>query len=132
MRQIDAILSIIVVLVVLGVAFALYRGHQTIQDLKTDVEQADRTAGATTGIVSDAGAAQEVIHRTEVIVRDTRADYQRSYEDAKRDPTVAEFAATPIPPRLRELARARREARERSGGDGDGSRDHAAAPGTSR
>lgn len=88
---------------------------------RDSAEQGVRTDRAATGIAQDAGVVQGVIDRGETGVNSARSEYQRGYEDAKRnDPTVAPWGAQPVPQRLRDLARQRRLARERLGCAGDG------------
>ena len=85
------------------------------------LEQNVRTGQAASGIVEDASAAETETQRVEVVVTNGRDNYQRGYEDAKRnDPQLASWADRPWPERLRVLACERRLARERSGCTGSG------------
>ena len=93
-------------------------------------EQGVRTDQAASGIAKDAGETAADTARVEVVVRDAREAYQRGYDDAKQnDPVVRDWADQPVPQRLRDLARARRVARERSGCAGDGCPVDDGAPG---
>lgn len=91
------------------------------QQTQASAEQGVRTGVAVTGITQDASDAADETQRVEITVTDARSAYQRGYQDAKReDPSIADWAAQPVPQRLRDLARERRLARERLGCSGDG------------
>ena len=116
--------GLLLALLVLG-----YRSWKTGQDAKDDLDQAQRTDQAASGIVTDINSGQSDAAKVDITVTDARSEYYRGYQDAKReDPAVADLASTPIPQRLRDLARQRREARERSGRVGPGGEDDAADP----
>lgn len=101
--------------------------------LRDSAEQGVRTDRAASGIAQDAGVAQSEVSQNEQSANNARSAYYRGYEDAKRnDPDVVPWGSRPVPQRLRDLARERRLARERSGcvGDGCGSADGAEGRGT--
>lgn len=114
------IIAILVGLVIAALAILDFRRQNAKTDRAT-VEQGTRTDVAAGGIADDAGAVKEVLYKTEVVVRDSRESYMRGYEDARSDQVVADWADAPVPQRLRDLARERREQRERLGYHGDGS-----------
>lgn len=89
------------------------------------VTQLKAESASALDIAKDAQASVDAITAVEVVVRDARSNYQRGYENAKQtDPGTADFARTAVTDRMRELARARREARERSGCVGTGCPDN--------
>ena len=114
------IIAILVGVVIAAVVIMDFRRQNAKADRAT-VEQSTRTDVAAGGIANDAGAVKEVLYKTEVVVRDSRESYMRGYEDARSDQVVADWADTPVPQRLRDLARERREERQRPGYPGDGS-----------
>lgn len=116
------IIGYAVILAVLGIlAFTWFSNRDARKALTTQVEQAERTEQATKEIIEDADEKIVIVRETEVVVADAREAYQRGYEDAKRStPDVADWADQPVPQQLRDLARERRQARERSGGSGLG------------
>lgn len=120
MSQVRILLTLGVI-ILLGVVAMLYLTNRDARRMLTEqVEQAERTDEATTRVIEAKDDAVEVVHKTEVIVTEARDAYQRGYADAIRLQPVADWADEPVPPRLRDLARERRQARERSGGAGVG------------
>lgn len=112
---------ILVAVIILLSFFLWLNGRDNKLAMKQSAEQGVRTDKAVTGITQDAGQAQQQIAQDESSTNNARDDYQRGYEDAKRnDPAVAPWGARPIPNRLRELARQRRSLREQSGCAGAG------------
>jgi hypothetical protein len=80
------------------------------------VEQRDRTAGATSTQIGDLSAAQAERQVVEVRISQDRAAALAAFSEARNaDPSVRAFTDHPIPQRLRDIARARREARDGSG-----------------
>ncbi len=74
---------------------------------------------ATTETVEKVNTQVAERQRVEIVVSDRRAVLDRGFEELKReDQTVADWAATPIPQRLRELDAA--QAIDRASGTGDG------------
>ena len=107
--------------IIIGLFFWWMHNRENSVQILASAEQGVRTSQATSGIAQDAGVVQGVIDRGEEATASARNDYQRGYEDAKRnDPTVAPWGAQPVPQRLRDLARERRLARERLGCAGSG------------
>lgn len=106
----------------------LVRGYFLFQASRDDakktaatLEQVIRTDKAASDIATESGATKAEVQRVEVVVTQARQTYQQQYQEVKReDPDVAGWAGGAVPDRLRDLARTRREQRERSGCTGDG------------
>lgn len=116
-----AIYGLLAVVLVLAVLQVL----QWREDAKTGaerIEARDATAGAATGITQDLGDTAAEQQQVEVrIVTDT-ARMTAQLETIRREkPDVDRWLADPVPVELRELARQRRQARERSGDPAAGS-----------
>lgn len=96
--------------------------------LTATVEAQDAKAEATQGIAEDLGTAAAETQRVEVVVHADTQAYNRQLEQARREkPDLDRFLSQPWPSELRDLARARRIARDRPGAAAPGSR--AADPG---
>lgn len=104
-----------------------------VKNYQATITQLKAESASALDIAQDAAARVDSIGQVEVTVRDARNTYQRGYQDAKKnDPATAAFANSAITPRMRELAKARREARERSGCVGSGCPDNDEAQGARR
>lgn len=114
--------GVLVLVVLLFVVLQVRQWRADAQAAPARIEARDATAGATTGIAADLGEASEEQHQVEVrIITDTRQLQTRLETIRRESPTVDAALAAPIPVELRELARARREARDRLGAAADGS-----------
>lgn len=97
-------------------AFHIWGDYQRLQTLEQQVKASTQATNETVEKVNTQVAERQ---RVEIVVSDRRAVLERGFEELKReDQTVADWAATPIPKRLRELDAA--EAIDRTPGAGDG------------
>lgn len=81
------------------------------------LSEATATAQATEATTGALGAVQADTQRVEVVVTQGRAAAAQAIQElSNADPTVADLRARPIDPRMRDIARARREARDRPAG----------------
>lgn len=117
--------------VLLAVAFFTIKGWR--DDAKTRgeaIEKRDATATATTGIAQDLGEATAQSRAVEVhISNDTRALTAALEALRNEKPNVDAWLDAPVPDELRQLAREKRESRDRLGLAADGSnRADAGAP----
>jgi hypothetical protein len=102
-------------LIWLGFTVAGWR--QDAAEAKAALAQANAQAKATSAIAADAGQAQQERQALDITIHQSRAESERAFEELRRaNPSIAAYADEPIPDGLRELARARRESRERSRG----------------
>lgn len=117
---------VLAALLLLGALLALtYQVYRWRDDAKTGaerIEARDRTSEAASGIAGDLGTTTTDQQRVEVrITADTR-QLAIDLETLRREsPTVDDWLRAPVPDELRQLARARREARERLGAGAPGS-----------
>lgn len=78
-------------------------------------ELQDTKAETTQGILNDASAIQAKTQRVEVVVSNARDSYNRAEQEAiDNEPDTRDWSAQPTRDSLRNAARARRLARERS------------------
>lgn len=97
-------------------AVQMWNDYLRLQRLEEQVKASNQ---ATTETVEKVNTQVAERQRVEIVVSDRRAVLDRGFEELKReDQTVADWAATPIPKRLRELDAA--EAIDRTPGAGDG------------
>lgn len=104
-------------------ALVLLLGWLQVQRWRADakegaarIEARDQTAKAATGITADLGEATDGRQQVEVrVVTDTARMALEIERIRNEKPTVDRWLSDPVPVELRELARQRREARERSG-----------------
>ncbi|HEY4598295.1 hypothetical protein [Corynebacterium sp.] len=116
------LLALIVLLAVGASVYGVIAYRDSHRDMKGQIEQDSKTQDAADDIKQEADTAQGQVTKAETGVAEVRVIYQKEYEDAKRDPVVRDWADEPVPQRLRDLARQRREERERLGRPGDGRR----------
>ena len=108
MAQVAAVIGL-VLLLVLG-----YRSCRSGEEAKSALDSSQRTDQAVSETITDIVAGTDEEQEESEVISEARDEYQRGYKDAKReDKAVADIAHMPIPERLRQLARERREARER-------------------
>lgn len=114
-------------------SFLWLKTRDANRDLAANAAQGVRTDRAASGIARDASEAVIAQRSREAAVAEVRITYQHQYEEVRRnDPSVRAWSDTPVPDRLRQLARERREARERLGCVGDGCGGDGAAERTRR
>lgn len=105
------------VAIVIGLVLLLVHGYRSCrsgEEAKSALADSQRTDQATSETITDIITGTDEEQEEAEAISDARDEYQRGYEDAKReDKAVADIAHMPIPERLRQLARERREARER-------------------
>lgn len=112
------LLVIVFILVGMTIFWGLHMWND-YQRLQTLEEQVKASTQATTETVEKVNTQVAERQRVEIVVSDRRAVLDRGFEELKReDQTIADWAATPIPKRLRELDAA--EAIDRTPGAGDG------------
>lgn len=81
------------------------------------LSEATATAQATEATTGALGAVQADTQRVEVVVTQGRAAAAQAIQElSNADPSIADLRARPIPDSLRDIARARREARDRPAG----------------
>lgn len=81
-----------------------------------ETERLRKAESRTTAIINDGTATSENRRRADAHVAITRRAYDHSLAEAvANDPEIAYRNGQPVPPRLLELAKARRVARERLG-----------------
>ena len=115
-RTVQVLIQVGIVLLIGVVIFAFYKSYQSGQEAKKQVVEDHRFDKVTVEVTHGIQAGMADQDRVTGIVDNARDDYQRGYRDAKRqEPAIADWANGRVPDRLRELARERREARERSG-----------------
>lgn len=134
--QLASLLKGIAAALLLGALLAIgwyYRSAvQRAEAAETALSQANATAGATEATTGALSGVQTETQRVEVVVTQGRADAARAIQElSNADPTVADLRARPIDQRMRDIARARREARDRSAGAeaGGAGADRAPEPG---
>lgn len=112
------VIAVVVVLAAIGWGVQTYRDAlERAQEAEAALSQANATAGATAATTGALSGVQTETQRVEVVVTQTRADAARAIQElSNADPTVADLRARPIDQRMRDIARARREARDRSAG----------------
>lgn len=94
------------------------------------LEQSKKTGEATTDIAQDAGEGVRDQQHTDHVVTESRVTFHHAYEEAKHnDPSIDNWGDVSVPVQLRDLARERRLARERSGSAEARSRVDASRPG---
>lgn len=131
--QVRIAFYVLVAVAVLLAFFLWLKTRDANRDLAANVEQGVRTDQAASGIAQAAGAAVVAQRSREAAMAEARITHQQLYEEVRRnDPSVRAWGDTPIPDRLRQLARERREARERLGCVGDGCGGDGAAERTRR
>jgi hypothetical protein len=122
----------LVLIALVGGGWYIHDRLQAADEAETALSGANAQAGATAATTDALSGVQTETQRVEVVVTQTRADIARAVKElSNADPTVADLRARPIPDGLRELARARREARDRAAGAAAGGAgpDRAAGPG---
>lgn len=131
--QVRVAFYVLVAVAALLAFFLWLKTRDANRDLAANAEQGVRTDQAASGIAQAAGAAVVAQRSREAAMAEARITHQQLYEEVRRnDPSVRAWGDTPIPDRLRQLARERREARERLGCVGDGCGGAGAAEGTRR
>jgi hypothetical protein len=96
------------------------------------LSQADATAGATEATTGALSGVVTETQRVEVVVTQGRAAAAQAVQElSNADPTVRDLRALPIHPGMRDIARQRREARDRPAGatPGGSGPDRAPEPG---
>lgn len=122
-----AIYALLAVLV-LGAWFTITGWREDAKISTAALEQSTATAAATTGIATDLGQATADRDQVQVhITNDTRALTAAVEALRNEKPNVDAWLDAPVPDELRDLARQRREARDRLRAAADGS--HGADPG---
>jgi hypothetical protein len=128
-KLILSLIATIVLAVLLVVATQTVLGWR---DAAQANEQKEQHMKATSGILDDAAKSQAERTSTEATVTDARVEYDSKREEVYRvEPTARDWASQPVPRGLRDAARARRLARERSasvGADDRAGRGTEAAP----
>lgn len=110
----------IVTAVILGIGVGVAIDHY--RDLRRAAAEgalAIKNAETTQAINKDGIETRKERQQVEIVVRQARDQYRIDYQQEKdNDPYIADRAERVRPERLRNLARERRLARERSAGDG--------------
>ena len=107
----------------------IQRWRQDAKEGAARIEARDATAGAATGITADMQTTSAEQQQVEVrIVTDTGRMFAQLETIRREKPDVDRWLDEPVPPELLQLARQRREARERSGDPGAGGRAAEPAP----
>lgn len=119
--QILALLKVLAVLLLVAALAGLgwyYRSAVArAEAAEAALSEATATAQATEATTGALGAVQADTQRVEVVVTQGRAAAAQAIQElSNADPTVADLRARPIDPRMRDIARARREARDRPAG----------------
>lgn len=133
-------LALVKVLVLLAVIGLLIWAGYTINGWRVaagvngaSVEQLNRTGEATTNIAKDVSAAVQDNAVKEDAVTTTRIEHVHKYEALKNEnKDVRDYVTRPVPEQLRELAKARRESRERLGSSKSGDSTTGKEPDTPR
>jgi hypothetical protein len=123
--QILALLRVAAVALILGAGWYGWRTYlrtvERAEAAEAALSAATATLQATEAATGALGAAQAETQRVEVVVTQSRADAARAVQElSQNDPTIAGLRATPIPDSLRDIARQRRTARDRSAGPAPG------------
>lgn len=120
--QIEMLIAVAVA-VVMGVLITAGTSHY--MNLRTKAAQADLREGvikSTDGIIKDGADSDARRERVEIAITDGRVRYGQDYEREKaNDPEFARRADSAVDQRVRDAARARRLARERSARNDAGS-----------
>jgi hypothetical protein len=116
--SVELIVAVVVALV-LGVLISLGANHyMTLRSKAAQSELQGDKIEATDGIIKDGEAVDRAQQRVEIAITDGRARYTEGYEREKaNDPEFARRASAPVDQRVRDAARERRLARERSARD---------------
>jgi hypothetical protein len=112
----------VVVAVVLGVIVSAGGRHYlALREKAQQAELRDGIIKSTDGIIKDGASVEAQQQRVEIAVTDARVRYAEDYEREKtNDPAFADRADSVVDQRVRDAARARRIARERSARDAAG------------
>lgn len=120
--QLEMLIAVVVA-VVLGLLVAWGGNHY--MKLREKAAQSDLRGEViknTDGIIKDGAESDERRQRVDIAITDGRVRYQEDYEREKaNDPAFADRADSVVDQRVREQARARRLARERSARNDAGS-----------
>lgn len=112
----------VIVLAVIVLWFAWLAARDRVKTADATIEAQAQTAQATSGITQDLGATQAEAARVEVTVHTDTAQLARQLEAQRHaNPDLDRALSQPWPSQLRELARARRIARDRLGAAAPGS-----------
>jgi hypothetical protein len=111
-------IAAVVVLAAIGWGVHTYRSAiERAEVAEAALSQATATATATAATTGALIGVQTETQRVEVVVTQGRAAAAIAVQElSDADPTVSDLRARPIPHGLRDIARARREARDRSAG----------------
>lgn len=116
---------LLLVLVLVGLGYAGYKINSwriAAEKNGNAVEQLNRTGQATTDIAKDVAAAVGDTAVKEGAVTTTRIEHVHKYEVLRNEnKDVRDYTNRAVPMQLRELAKARRESRERLGSNEAGS-----------
>ena len=117
------LILIVIIFVLVGIVlFWIKYAYDDYDRLKTMEKQFEASTKATTETVGQLNTQTAEKQRVEIVVSDRRAVLDRSFEDLKReDQTVADWAATPIPQRVRDIDS---ENLDRASDPGVGREDH--------
>lgn len=114
---IRAALVVLVLAALLGLGWYYRSAVARAEAAEAALSEATATAQATEATTGALGAVQADTQRVEVVVTQGRAAAAQAIQElSNADPTVADLRARPIDPRMRDIARARREARDRPAG----------------
>ena len=114
---IKAFVVLLVLATLLGLGWYYRSAVERAEAAEAALSQANATAGATEATTGALSGAQVETQRVEVVVTQGRAAAARAIQElSDNDPTVADLRARPIDQRLRDIARERREARDRPAG----------------
>jgi cytochrome c-type biogenesis protein CcmE len=113
--QVEMLIAVAVALI-LAVVISVGTGHYlSLREKAAEAELQHGKIVSTDGIIKDGAESDERRQRVEIAVTDGRVRYREDYEREKaNDPAFAERADSVVDQRVRDAARARRLARERS------------------
>lgn len=112
--EIKVIIAVLIAIILgLGIKQAVDWRDQA-KTAQSAIEQRDKTAGAATGITADLTKSTEGQQRVERTVQVDTAALAAAIEKTRHaNPSVDNWLNQPVPDQLRELAKQRREARQR-------------------
>jgi endonuclease/exonuclease/phosphatase (EEP) superfamily protein YafD len=114
---IRVVLVALVLAALLGLGWYYRSAVARAEPAEAALSEATATAQATTATTGALGEAQTDTQRVEVVVTQGRAAAAQAVQElSNADPSVRELRALPIPDQLRDIARQRREARDRPAG----------------
>lgn len=113
--------------------FVVHGWKEKADQLESVAEAAQQADTSTQGATGEVQSAITETQRIDIVVSQSRTGILEQYNELRNnDPTVSAFSNTPVPERMRQLARARRLEREGAASHGVGGASNVAPSPTER